>query len=68
MRFINFRDAGRYVGETLTRQQARRELEALGLSVTAVTSLGHVPRAPAIWLTFLIDRLGRPGLLAGLQP
>jgi SAM-dependent methyltransferase len=38
-----------FVGATYTRSDALRTLTALGLDVTHVGSMGHVPRAPAIW-------------------
>jgi SAM-dependent methyltransferase len=39
-----------YVGRTFGHREARRRLEALGLTVTDVTAVAHVPRAPAIWI------------------
>jgi SAM-dependent methyltransferase len=51
-----------YVGETYTRAEGRKHLEALGLSVTAVTAVAHAPRAPAIWLAALAGRLGPAAL------
>ena len=53
-----------FVGRTWTRNQARKQLESLGLEVTQETAIAHVPRAPAIWLDSLTrawrgDRLGR---------
>jgi SAM-dependent methyltransferase len=47
-----------YVGETCTREQACARLESLGLKVTDMCSVVHVPRAPAIWLTLLVQLLG----------
>lgn len=47
-----------YVGETYGRSAARRRLESLGLEVTDVTAVAHVPRAPAIWAVALVERLG----------
>lgn len=53
-----------FVGRTWTRNQARKQLESLGLEVTQETAIAHVPRAPAIWLDSLTrswrgDRLAR---------
>jgi SAM-dependent methyltransferase len=42
-----------FVGRTWSRNQARKQLEELGLEVTAETAVAHVPRAPAIWLDSL---------------
>ena len=47
-----------YVGATYNRAEARAQLEALGLVVTHVTAVAHAPRAPAIWLVALVERLG----------
>ena len=38
-----------FVGATYSRADARQTLTALGLEVTHMGSMGHVPRAPAIW-------------------
>jgi SAM-dependent methyltransferase len=38
-----------YVGATYDRATAIRTLTALGLEVTHVGTMGHAPRAPAIW-------------------
>ena len=46
-----------FVGRTWSRSKARRHLEALGLEVTDQTAVAHVPRAPAIWLDSLSQRL-----------
>jgi len=46
-----------YVGETYGLAEGRARLEALGLTITAVTAVAHVPRAPAIWLAALAGRL-----------
>lgn len=55
-----------YVGHTYGPRQARERLEALGLRVTHVTAVAHVPRAPAIWLAAAAGRLARPERAAGL--
>jgi SAM-dependent methyltransferase len=47
-----------YVGPTYNRTEARHRLEALGLTVTDVTAVVHVPRAPAIWLVAVAECLG----------
>jgi len=47
-----------YVGATYNLAEARCRLEALGLTVTQVTAVAHAPRAPAIWLVALAERLG----------
>jgi len=47
-----------YVGATYNCTEARHRLEALGLAVTDVTAVAHVPRAPAIWLVAAAERLG----------
>jgi SAM-dependent methyltransferase len=47
-----------YIGETYSRTAARRRLESLGLEVTDVTAVAHVPRAPAIWVLAVVERLG----------
>ncbi len=54
-----------YVGATYNCLEARRQLEALGLTVTRVTAVAHAPRAPAIWLVLLAERL-RWAWLGGL--
>ena len=46
-----------YVGATYNRAEARCRLEGLGLTVTQVTAVAHAPRAPAIWLVALAERL-----------
>lgn len=56
-----------YVGQTYGRAEARAHLESLGLAVTDVTAVAHAPRAPAIWLVALAERLNTarlPRLLA----
>jgi SAM-dependent methyltransferase len=45
-----------FVGATYTRANAIRTLTALGLVVTHVGSMGHVPRAPAIWASDIYAR------------
>jgi SAM-dependent methyltransferase len=47
-----------YIGGTYSRSAARRCLESLGLEVTNVTAVAQVPRAPAIWVVALVERLG----------
>lgn len=47
-----------FVGATLTRAQALRELEAAGFIVRECSAVAHVPRAPAIWLVGICERLG----------
>jgi SAM-dependent methyltransferase/RimJ/RimL family protein N-acetyltransferase len=49
-----------YVGATYNRAEAQHILSSLGLRVTATTVVAHAPRAPAIWLAMLAERLGRP--------
>lgn len=56
-----------YVGATYSRAEARHQLEALGLVVTAVTAVAHAPRVFAIWLAALTERLGWPSLEALLS-
>jgi SAM-dependent methyltransferase len=51
-----------YVGATLGQTAARRCLESVGLAVTDVTAVAHVPRAPAIWVVALVERLGWTGI------
>jgi SAM-dependent methyltransferase/GNAT superfamily N-acetyltransferase len=50
-----------YVGATYGRAEAERILNGLGLQVTTTTVVAHAPRALAIWLAMLAERLGRPG-------
>ncbi len=47
-----------YVGETYSRREAHSQLTAAGLTVTEVTAVSHAPRAPAIWLVKLVERIG----------
>ncbi|HWP47157.1 MAG TPA: class I SAM-dependent methyltransferase [Candidatus Limnocylindrales bacterium] len=56
-----------YVGATYNLIEARHQLEALGLIVTHVTAVSHVPRAPAIWLLTLLERLGWKVLEAPME-
>lgn len=51
-----------YVGRTYTRDEVRRQLEASGLTVTHMTAVAHAPRAPAIWLIAMVERLRWTGL------
>ena len=50
-----------YVGATYTRKMARRELEIAGFEVMDITSVAHAPRAPAIAVIALFERLRRNG-------
>ena len=47
-----------YVGSTLNSEEARCELEAVGLTVTHEAVVGHAPRALAIALVGLAERFG----------
>jgi len=47
-----------FVGITWSRGEAQRQLEKLGLEVTAESAIAHAPRAPAIWLDSLTRRWG----------
>ena len=47
-----------YVGATYSQPDAGRRFEALGLTVTGVTAIAHVPRLCAIWLAAAAERLG----------
>lgn len=47
-----------YVGATLTRQELCKYLKNLGLEIQEITAISHVPRAPAIWLVSLLEKLG----------
>lgn len=49
-----------YVGKTYSWRQASRELENLGLRVESIGAVVHIPRAPAVWLSILVQRLGWP--------
>ncbi len=55
-----------FVGATYSRDDIAREFAALGLRVTALSAVAHVPRAPAIWLAILCERLGQRAVLAWL--
>ena len=46
-----------YVGATYYQNEARQQLESVGLKVTNATAVFHVPRAPAIWLSVLIAHI-----------
>lgn len=46
-----------YVGATYTINEASAVLERLGMKVTHTTAVAHAPRAMAIWLISLADRL-----------
>jgi SAM-dependent methyltransferase len=46
-----------YVGATYTREMARRELEAAGFEVVDITCVAHAPRAAAIALIAILERL-----------
>jgi SAM-dependent methyltransferase len=45
-----------FVGATITREETCRQLEAVGFQVEEVRCVAHAPRAPAIWLTALLER------------
>jgi SAM-dependent methyltransferase len=47
-----------YVGATYRRDEARQQIGAVGLTVTAVTAVAHVPRAPAVWMAVLVASAG----------
>ena len=47
-----------YVGATYSRADITREAAALGLQVTHMSAIVHVPRAPAIWIASLWERWG----------
>jgi SAM-dependent methyltransferase/ribosomal protein S18 acetylase RimI-like enzyme len=46
-----------YVGQTYGRAEGRVQLESVGLTVTHVSAVAHAPRAPAIGLVALAERL-----------
>ena len=46
-----------FIGATYSIAEAREKLEMLGLDVIDVTAFAHAPRAPAIWLVALAERL-----------
>lgn len=56
-----------FVGATYTRHDIAREFAALGLRVTALSAVAHVPRAPAIWLAIFCERLGQRTVLPWLR-
>ncbi len=45
-----------YVGVTPTRREALRRFEELGLAATRIEPVAHVPRAPAVALSALVER------------
>jgi SAM-dependent methyltransferase len=47
-----------FVGVTYGADDARARLEDLGLRVTEITAVAHAPRAPAIWVSRIADKLG----------
>lgn len=47
-----------YVGVTLDRHEASQALAAIGLRVVEVRVVAHAPRAPAIWVVRIAERLG----------
>ena len=47
-----------YIGATYTCEMARRQLEAAGFEVLGVTAIAHAPRAVAMGLAALFERLG----------
>jgi ubiquinone/menaquinone biosynthesis C-methylase UbiE len=49
-----------YIGATYGVAEAREKLEMLGLDVIDVTAVAHAPRAPAIWLVAMAERLHWP--------
>jgi SAM-dependent methyltransferase len=51
-----------FVGATYNRADIVREFSALGLRITHVSAIVHVPRAPAIWLAMLRECVGLPGV------
>lgn len=53
-----------YVGATYNRREIRHHLEVLGLVLTDMTAVAHVPRAPAIWLVRAAEHLDRAPLKA----
>jgi SAM-dependent methyltransferase len=46
-----------FVGKTCSAKEGKQQLEHLGLEVTDVTAVAHAPRAPAIFLTWIGERL-----------
>jgi len=55
-----------FVGATYSRDDITREFAALGLRVTALSAIVHVPRAPAIWLGMARERWGARAASRGL--
>lgn len=55
-----------YVGATYNQAEARAGLEALGFEVCGTTAVAHAPRAPAMWLAALAERLNWPPVSAAL--
>jgi SAM-dependent methyltransferase len=49
-----------YVGATCNRAEAAAILSRVGLDVTGMGAVAHAPRAPAIWLAWLAERLCSP--------
>src|SRR5215470_11115117 len=47
-----------YVGATYTQEEARRQIEAAGLTLTDMTVVAHAPRALMIGLVALSERFG----------
>lgn len=56
-----------YVGATYDHVEAARELERVGLRVTATRAVAHAPRLPAVWLAAVVGRMGRPALCRILE-
>ncbi len=48
-----------YVGHTYTRRMAEQQLQAAGFEVFKITAVAHAPRAPAIALIALLERIGQ---------
>lgn len=49
-----------FVGATYGRRDVERELAAVGLRITHVSAIVHVPRAPAIWIATMFERWRGP--------
>jgi SAM-dependent methyltransferase len=47
-----------FVGATYTCHDIVREFAALGLRITELSAVAHVPRAPAIWVGAAVERWG----------
>jgi SAM-dependent methyltransferase len=56
-----------FVGATYSRDDITREFAALGLRVTELSAVVHVPRAPAIWLGMARERWGDRAASRGLM-